>query len=372
MRLLHRDASTGLLKLRLETPSDLWRIARLVRVGDSVGASTTRRDPEAPVDVSGAERTRRRVYLVVRAEQVEFHEFSRHVRITGPIVEGPFDLGRHHTLDLTEGDEVGLLKPNLSAGERALLEEGLAGRGDPTILVGAVDWGDSSFVRLRGRSVEPIADLRRTLAGKQYKGGQAEKDRATYVEEILALVRREAPSAAGVVLSGPGFLKEELAHRISESDPAIAKKLKVYPTSESGRVGVDELLKSGRASEALRGSIAAEEAEVVERLVRSLAGGTRAAIGPAEVAEAIDAGAVETLLVAESALTDLALAPALDRARAQQAKLFVVREEGEAGKKLLALGRVAAILRYDWTSSRAPRGSPGSTRGAPRSGASDP
>ena len=39
------------------------------------------------------------------------------------------------------------------------------------------------------------------------------------------------------------------------------------PTAESGRVGVDELLKSGRATEVLRGSVAAEEAEVVERLV---------------------------------------------------------------------------------------------------------
>jgi len=372
VRLLHRDASTGLLKLRLETPSDLWRIARLVRVGDAVGASTTRRDPEAPIDVAGAERARRRVFLVVRAEQVEFHGFSKHVRVTGPILEGPFDIGRHHTLDLTEGDEVTLAKPALSALERAVLDEGLEGKGDPTILVGAVDWGDSSFVRLRGRAIEPIADLRRTIAGKQYKGGQGEKDRAVYVDEILELLRREAPSATAVVLAGPGFLKEELARRIGEGEPAIARKLKIYPTSESGRVGIDELLKSGRATEALRGSIAAEEAEMVERLVRSLAGGMRAAVGPAEVAEAIDAGAVETLLVSESLLADAALAPALDRARSGRAKIFVVRDEGEAGKKLLALGRVAAILRYDWTSSVNARGSPGSTRGAPRTGASGP
>ena len=28
-------STTGLLKLRLETPSDLWRLARIVRPGDS-------------------------------------------------------------------------------------------------------------------------------------------------------------------------------------------------------------------------------------------------------------------------------------------------------------------------------------------------
>ena len=37
VRLIHQDPSTGLLKLRLETPSDLWRVARLVRPGERVG-----------------------------------------------------------------------------------------------------------------------------------------------------------------------------------------------------------------------------------------------------------------------------------------------------------------------------------------------
>jgi protein pelota len=369
VRLIHRDPSTGIHRLRLETPSDLWRIARLVRPGDIVGASTTRRDPEAPPDVAGAERTRRRVFLVVRAEQVEFHGFSKHVRITGPIVEGPFDLGRHHTLDLTEGDEVAVSKSSWTTGDRTILEEGLERKGDPTILVAAVDWGDSSLVRLRGRSVEPVVDLRRTIAGKRYEGGQAEKDRSAYVAELVTLLRREGAEANAVVIAGPGFLKEELAHRLTEEDPALARKMRVYPTAESGRVGVDELLKSGRATEVLRGSVAAEEAEVVERLVRALAGGTRAAIGPVEVAEAVEAGAAETILVSESLLPDPAIASTLDRARDARVRLFVVRDEGEAGRKLTALGRIGALLRYDWTSPSRLTGSPGSTRGAPRSGA---
>ena len=372
MRLLHRDAATGLLRLRLETPSDLWRIARLVRTGDGVGASTTRRDPEAPPDVANAERARRRVFLTVRAEQVEFHGFSQHVRITGPILEGPFDIGRHHTLDLTEGDEVRVTKPSLTPGERAILDEGIGGKGDPVILIAAVDWGDSSFVRLRGRAIEPIADLRRTIAGKRYAVSQGEKDRATYRDELLTVLRREGGAANAIVLAGPGFLKEELLRGLTEVAPELARKVRVYPTAESGRVGVDELLRSGKASEALRGSVAAEESEFVEQLVRSLAGGVRAAVGDREVAEAVEAGAVETLLVSDRRLTDEALASVLDRARAGRARLFVVREEGDAGRRLTAFGGVAAILRYDWVSPSRAMGSPGSPRGSPRDGASGP
>ncbi len=370
MRLLHRDAATGLLRLRLESPSDLWRIARLIRPGDVVGGSTTRRDPEAPADVPGAERARRRVWIVVATEQVEFHGFTKHVRVTGPIREGPFDIGRHHTLDLQEGDEVTVLKPSMSASDRVLLDEGIAGTGEPTILLAAVDWGDSSIVRLRGRAIEPVADIKRTIAGKRYEGDQGEKDRKSYAEELVSVLRREGPSATALVVAGPGFLKEEVARRLHEDDPTLAAKVKVYPTAESGRVGVDELLKSGRATETLRGSVAAQEAEFVEHLVRSLARGTRAAVGRREVAEAVEAGAVETLLVLETLLTDPEVIPVLDQARAARARLFIVRQEGENGAKLTGLGGLAAILRYDWVSpSRPVTGSPGSPRGVPRSGA---
>ncbi len=369
MRLVHRDPTTGALKLRLETPSDLWRIARLVRPSDRVGASTTRRDPEAPEEVAGAERTRRRVFLTIRVEQVEFHGFSKHVRFTGPIVEGPFDIGRHHTLDVAEGDDVTVEKERITAADRTLLDEGLERKGDPAIVIAAVDWGDSSLVRLRGRAVEPVADLRRTLAGKRFEGGQGEKDRRAYVEELLTLLKREGAGAAVLVLAGPGFLKEELAHRLGEEDRALAAKTRIYPASESGRVGVDELLRSGRATEALRGTVAAEEAGMVERLVRALAGGVRAAVGRAEVREAVEAGAVETLLVSEALIADLEVDPILEMARTSRVRVFIVREEGEAGKRLAALGQIAAILRYDWVSSARATGSPGSPRGAPRSGA---
>src|SRR5208282_3881347 len=108
------------------------------------------------------------------------------------------------------------------------------------------------------------------------------------------------------------------------------------------------------------------------RAPHPLAGGTRAAVGPVEVAEAVEAGAAETILVSESLLPEPAVAPTLDRAREAHVRLFVVRDEGEAGKKLTALGRIAALLRYDWTSPSRFTGSPGSPRVGPRSGASGP
>lgn len=360
-----------MLKLRLESPSDLWRISRLIQPGDRVGASTTRRDPEAPEDAPAAQRERRRVWIAVRAEQVEFHGFSGHVRVTGPILEAPFDVGRHHTLDLEDGADVTVVKESLTAAERALLEEGMQRTGEPTIVIAAVDWGESSVFRLRGRVLEPVADVNRTLAGKQYDSGRAELDRSAYVEELVQVIVRAAEGAGGLVIAGPGFLKESVARRLEEVAPALRAKARIIGIGAGGRAGVDELLRSGRASEVLSQSAAAEEIGLVEQLLRAISGGRRAAVGEREVGLASEAGAIETLLVSDVKLRSAGVVPAVDRARDQRARVFVVRDEGEAGKRLAALGGVAAILRYDWMppAAEAATGSPGRPRAAPRSGA---
>jgi protein pelota len=312
------------------------------------------------------------VWLSVAAEQVEFHGFSKHVRITGPIVEGPFDIGRHHTLDLAEGDELTVQKESFDAADRSLLEEGLASRGEPRLLIACVDWGESSVVRLRGRAVESVADVNRTLAGKRYKGGQGEKDRTHYIEELVKVIVPELENAASVVVAGPGFLKEALAKRLVESVPKIRSKLSIVPTAESGRPGIDELLRSGRASETLTQSVAALEAQLVERLVTALGGGHRAAVGPREVAEAVEFGATETILVGEESLRDPSIIHILERARTQRARVMIVRSEGVAGRRLASMGDIGAILRFDWTPTtpRARRGNEGTTGspGPPREG----
>ena len=369
MRVIRWDPKTGVCRVRLDTPSDLWRVSRLIHPSERVGASTTRRDPQAPMDTAAAERSRQRVWLTVRVESVEFHDFSQHVRVSGPIVEGPFDIGRHHTLDLNVGDEVAIEKPRLSVADRSVLEEGTQHRGEPTILIAVVDWGDSSLARLRGRALEPVADLRRTLAGKQYAPGQGDRDREEYLKEVEGVIRREAPEAGAIALAGPGFLKEELAHRIADVDPALRHRIRMYSTSASGRVGLDELLRSGRAAEALQGAAVAEEALLVERLVTGLASGTRSAVGLDEVREAADGRAIETLLCSESRLHEPAITTVLERAQANRARLFIVRDTDAPGRRLQALGGIGAILRFDWTSPRPATGSPGPLRGAPRTGA---
>ncbi|MDE1819732.1 MAG: pelota family protein [Euryarchaeota archaeon] len=350
MRIYFQDPRTGLIKLRLETPSDLWRISRLILPGDQVGSVTSRRDPEAPSDTPAGQRDRRTVFLTVRAESVEFHEFTGHVRVTGPIVEGPFDQGRYHTLDLEEGGEVALTKSELTSSDRALLDEGKRAVDEPQVLLVCADWGESAVVRLRGRSFGVVDERTRSGSGKydRVRSSSREKDREAFVEEILHVVQPELERSQAVVVAGPGFLKEELSRRIASLPVSKHPKVSVVPTAESGLAGVNELLRSGKAEEALSTSMAAKEAAEVERLVRALGKDGGAALGPQELRGAVEAAAVETLLVLDSKLRDPATTGLLSAAREAKTALLLVRADGEAGRRLAGLGGMGAVLRFPW------------------------
>lgn len=346
MKVLAHDAKTHFLKLRVESGSDLWRVSRLVIRGDVAGAFTHRRDPEAPIDTPGAQRERRPVFLSIRVEQQDFHEFTGHLRLTGPIVEGPFDIGKHHTLDLEEGAILSLTKEEITSSDWALIDEGKRSREDPTLVIACLDWGEGAIVRLRGRSLEVVQELSRRGTGKMFSPGKGrrEKDDQDYLAGVEETLRTEAAHAKAVVLAGPGFCKEELYRRLTERGKDIHPVL--ASASEAGLPGIHELLRSGKAETALQGQVLAEEASEVERLVRALSSQGMGAVGPREVRRAVDAGAVETLLVADTQLREPSTAALIDGARGGGARVVIVRHEGEPGHRLSGLGGLGAILRY--------------------------
>ena len=242
MKLLFQDPHAGVLKLLLQTPSDLWRLSRLIAPGDLVGAVTTRRDSDAPTDTPAAQRSRRTLFLTVVAERIEFHEFSGHVRVTGPIAGDSPEAGRYHTLDLEVDADVTLTKRELSGPDRALLEEGLESPDEPALLVVSADTSLSAVVRLKGRSLEVVDERDSRGLGKyaHRKAGGHERDREAYLESLLEVIEPELSRSQAVVLAGPGFLKEELARRLGRSRPAVANSLRLLHAAPGVRGAVAE------------------------------------------------------------------------------------------------------------------------------------
>src|SRR5437773_5882464 len=151
MRVLHRDPRTGEIKLRVENADDLWHLHNLVLPGDQVRASTDRRE-EVKTDKVRPERGEKvRVTLTTRVESVEFQAFSDRLRITGVIVEGPQDLGRHHTLNVGVGDDIKLVKQTWREHHMRRIKEAIDATERPQVTVLAID--DEEALRSEERRV---------------------------------------------------------------------------------------------------------------------------------------------------------------------------------------------------------------------------
>jgi len=70
------------------------------------------------------------------------------------------------------------------------------------------------------------------------------------------------------------------------------------------------------------------------------------AYGRQEVMKAIEFGAVEQVLVADTLLRDEEITHVIEKAEAMRATIVVLSTGFEPGERLVALGGIAALLRY--------------------------
>ena len=340
MRVLKKDLREGEIKLRVESMDDVWHLHNLVLPGDLVRAVTFRRE-EPKADKLRPERMeKRRLYLGIRVQDVEFHPFSDRLRISGVIEEGEMDLGQHHTLNLTVGDDLAVVKP-WKDHELRRIGDAVAATKRPRIACLAIDDEEAVLAHVLQYGVREVAVIKSGRQGKMFPGGRTRED---YFEEVLGKLRLSDLGELLLVL-GPGFEKDAFAAYARGKAPEIAAKMRVHGTSQAGMAGITEALKGGSGAKVLEESRVGVETIAVERFLEEIAKGGKFAYGP-EVQALAEAGAVETLLITDLAVRTEAgerVMRAVDRARG---KLVVVSTHHDAGKKLKSLGGLAAILRY--------------------------
>ena len=111
MKILFQDSKAGEIKLLPETLDDLWHLYNLVDERDLVFANTYRRGEEKTDKLRPDRAEKVRMRLGIRVDKVEFHESEDVLRILGVIEQGPQDMGQHHTLMLSIGEAVSIIKP---------------------------------------------------------------------------------------------------------------------------------------------------------------------------------------------------------------------------------------------------------------------
>src|SRR2546429_3049479 len=266
MRVLHRDPKTGEIKMRVENPDDLWHLHNLLLPGDLVRASTTRRE-EVKSDKVRPERGEKvRVTLTIRVEGVEFQAFSDRLRITGVIVEGPQDLGRHHTLNVGVEDVLSIIK-TWKVHELRRIDEAVAAAQKPLVAFLALDDEEALVTQLRQYGVRELASIRAPGHGQMFPSGDA---RSVYFDEILAKLRMMEIGEA-LVLVGPGFTRDAFLEYVKAREPALASKVHTHGTAHPGMQGIQEALKAGVGAKGFGDSRAGYETRLVAALLQAIA-----------------------------------------------------------------------------------------------------
>ncbi len=342
MKIVHKDYGTGEVKLRVQNMDDLWHLYNVIETGDLVFALTTRRD-ETRADAIRSERgEKKKMRLGIRVEKVEFHEFAEWLRVHGTIEEGPQDIGAYHTLNITNDEDLSIRK-TWTRNQFDILERAEKATEKPLVTLLAIDDEEAAIAQLREYGVKKLAIVQSGRSGKYYTQ-KAEKSDG-YFDEIFQIILA-AGEPGPLVIIGPGFAKESISAYGRQKQPAIFKECQLVSSGQSGMAAIQEILKKGIGSKMLEDSRVGLETRMVEQLLAEIGKDGMYAYGKDEVAKALCAGAVEILLVTSVAARARTFESMMESANDSGAKVVVVSEHHDAGKKLESLGGIGAILRY--------------------------
>ena len=333
---LEMRGSHGEVRLFAESVDDLWHLSHLVRPGDLVFA-TTFRSVELVQDKIRPEKPEKRpVRLGIRVEGVAFHPYANRLRIGGVIQHG-VDEGSHHTINLDAGSELSVIKTWRQV-DLDRIERAVKASTSGAVHILSVEEGEAELYRIRQFGPEIVTTVVQGSSKGSDPGG-----RATLFERVAALVGEVTGT---VVIAGPGFVKDEVAKYLREKIPDLKDRCITVETKRSGRGAVTEALGKG-VLEKITGDLQLKrEAELLDTFLERMGKGEPVAYGRAEVEVAVLAGAAEQVLVIDDMVRNRDVGDLLERAERTRARVTVFSSLFDPGAQLLALGGIAAILRY--------------------------
>ena len=112
--------------------------------------------------------------------------------------------------------------------------------------------------------------------------------------------------------------------------------------------GIQETLRRGVVKRIVRDSRIAFETELVDKLLEGVAKDGAVIYGVNETESAVEAGAVETLLVIDKLIRgkNEHVEKILEKTESLSGNVVIISTVHDAGKQLEALGGLAALLRY--------------------------
>jgi len=208
---------------------------------------------------------------------------------------------------------------------------------------------------LEGKSIKTLRRLTSGVPGKQKKGGQSAARFARIREGIVKeFYRRVAeaikgeffdmPRLGGLLIGGPGPSKEDF---LKEGHLITALKEKILAIKDIGyadEFGLELLVEASR--DVLAKEAITKEKELLQKFFMLLGKEQeKVAYGAEKVKKALQAGAVEHLLISTSADKDL-IVEMEKHAKSIGAEVTLVSTQTEEGLQFKNIGGIGAFLRF--------------------------
>ncbi|HSQ52982.1 MAG TPA: mRNA surveillance protein pelota [Acidobacteriota bacterium] len=356
MKISRIDLKKGFAKVMPESLDDLWHLYNIILKRDEVYARTTR---QVKLDDQYARSTKAKrvpVNLGVQVEKMYWDRVLNRLRVNGIVIDAPETLsikGSRHTLDITVNTPVTIVKKRWQKHELDRLKRASKLTAAPLTII-SMDDEEYCVAVLRQYGIDVKAGERIKLPGKFEAEKRAKGKQLFFGGALKALREAWAPLQSPIAVLGPGFIKDDFAEYIRSNASDIAESVVgVKGTNSAGLSGIQEALRSGILSNVLQNMRVADEMKAIEELLARLGRGKNdATYGFTEVEKAVNYGAVEKLLVADSSLRETTdenrriMEKLMKNVEDARGTVMVISTEHEAGTKLLSLGGIAALLRF--------------------------
>jgi len=355
LRILEINRKKSFVKLIPNVSDDFWHLFNVIYKNDEVYASTTR---ETKVDEKyGRPKRGERVpvFLGVKVEDVEWDKFLGRLRVHGTICGAPetVPMGAHHTLNVTLNTPLTIVKKEWASHQIERLKRASRSSEKPIIIVSIDDEG-YAIATTAQYGIEEKIEQRIKLPGKLEGDKRSEATNEFFRKALNSLRQVWATGHAPILIIGVGFVKNDFAKFLQNEATDIAKSvLDVKGVNNSGFAGMHEALRSGVMLKTMKQIRIVEETEVVEEILKRLGKGeSNITYGLEDVRKAAGLGAVERLVLADIMLresddeTRLLIEEVMRAVEQKGGMIIVISTEHEAGANLLALGGIAALLRY--------------------------
>jgi protein pelota len=358
MKITKKDYKHGIVELIPDTVDDLYAIYRILKIGNRVKASTSRRIRRKEEDGRADSGERVKMTLEIELEEFAFHGFGDNLRLKGKILSGPENLvsiGTYHTLALSLMEKVQISKDNWTPMERKVLEEVEKASMLAQILIITIEDNTACVALVTQFSVKIINEFSSSVTRKFSDAKQHSSEMGQFFNEVLQIIKdtNDQYNPQVIILAGPGFTPENFYEFIKNRDSALADKTRRVHVSTGGRVGLKEVLSKKLPEQIAKDQRVAFETRLLEEVFKRIGQDTgTVTYGLESVKKALSLGAIETLLISDDQLQidDISKRMAIDDIVEENTKLrgstVIMSINHESGEQLSKLGGIAALLRF--------------------------